>query len=101
MKYQLILQWPTRWNWGFNRLVSMEEKLERRLGNFGVVDGHDMGSGEMNIFIDTDDPKAAFERAVLILGWWEKRNLKAGYRDFEEDEYTAIYPDGLDRFSVI
>jgi hypothetical protein len=29
------------------------------------------------------------------------REMKAGYRNFEEDDYTAIYPEGLKQFSVI
>jgi hypothetical protein len=100
MKYRLVLQWPTRWSWSFSRLISVGEKLEGELGNLGVVDGHGMGS-EMSIFVDTDDPKTAFERALVIHGWWKRRNLKAGYRDFEEEEYTPIYTRVLDRFSVI
>jgi len=72
------------------------------LGDIGIVDGHDFGSGEMNVFVHTDSPKLAFEkiRSFLSAGG-NMREMKAGFRAFEEDNYTAVYPKGLKRFSVI
>jgi hypothetical protein len=56
----------------------------------------------MNVFIHTDDPKLAFERAkALLAGRNDLQELTAGYRDFDEDDYTPVYPKGLKRFSVI
>lgn len=102
MKYQLVLQLPSVSDADFDRLVSLEETIENGLGELGIVDGHDIGSGEMNIFIHTDEPILAFEKAKQLLGPRDDlRALKAGYRDFDEDEYIAIYPKGLDHFSVI
>jgi len=101
MKYQLVLQFPSASEADYDRLLSMEQAIENGLGELGIVDGHDIGSGEMNIFIHTDKPVLAFERAKHLLGAKDDlRELKAGYRDFDEDEYTAIYPKGLDHFSV-
>jgi hypothetical protein len=52
------------------------------LGDFGTVDGHDMGSGEMNIFLFTEDPKAAFERIKTIPSVASHMsNMKVGYRE--------------------
>jgi len=66
------------------------------------LDGHDFGSGEMNVFVHTDNPKPAFEIIKSLLAFKEHmRELKAGYRDFEEDIYTPIYPEGLKKFSVV
>jgi hypothetical protein len=85
----------------YDRLLALEEEIQRGLGDLGEVDGHDIGSGEMNIFIHTDDPQSAFQRAkVLLRGKDALEQLKAGYRDFDEDDYVPIYPKGLARFSV-
>ncbi len=55
----------------------------------------------MNIFIHTDSPKSAFEKIKTLLAVGKNmRELKAGYRDFEEDDYKPIYPKGLKSFSI-
>jgi hypothetical protein len=103
VKYQLVLQWPSSSSTAeYDRLISFEETIRDGLGELGIVDGHDIGSGEMNIFIHTDEPVAAFEKARNLLGSKENPGeLKAGYRDFDEDDYVSIYPQGLDHFSVV
>jgi hypothetical protein len=103
MKYQLVLQWPSSSSTAeYDRLISLEETIRDGLGELGVVDGHDIGSGEMNIFIHTDEPVLAFERAKLLLDPGNALGeMKAGYREFDEDEYAAIYPQGLGHFSVV
>jgi len=102
MKYQLVLQWPTVSEADYHRLISLEDMIEDGLGDSGILDGHDFGSGEMNVFIHTDDPKSAFEKIKALPAVIKNlQELKAGYRDFEEDDYTAIFPDGLKQFSVI
>jgi len=68
----------------------------------GVVDGHDLGSGEMNVFIHTDVPKVAFEKAKAVLGTAaDEKVMRAGYRDFSEDIDLPMYPPGLGHFSVV
>src|SRR4029077_19747272 len=101
MKYQLVLQWPFSSNADYDRLISLEEKIQDGLGELGIVDGHDYGSGEMNIFIHTNEPEVVFAKvkSMLDLGN-EADKLKAGYRDFDEEYYVAIYPQGLGHFSV-
>lgn len=102
MKFQHVLQLPVKSEEEFDRLLLVEEAIEGGSGDLGNVDGHDFGSGEMNIFIHTDDPIPAFEKAISLIGSSSSLDrLKAGYRDFEEDEYTPIYPKGLQHFSVI
>jgi hypothetical protein len=86
MKYKLVLQWPGVSVADYDRLILLEETIRDGLEDVGIVGGHDFGSGEMNIFVHTDNPQYAF---------------KTGYRGFEEDEYTAVYPRGLKHFSVI
>ena len=57
MTTQLVLQFKADGDLGsFEKLVSFEETLSLLLGQIAEVDGHDFGSGEMNIFILTDHP---------------------------------------------
>lgn len=62
MKYQLVLQWPASSLDDYDALIATQNKLIESLSKNHAVDGHDMGSGEMNIFILTDSPKAAFDK---------------------------------------
>ena len=57
-KFQLVLQWPSDSSTGdFDRLMAIEETVRASIGELGVVDGHDIGAREMNIFIWADEPK--------------------------------------------
>ena len=101
MKYQLVLQFPSSSMTDYDRLLAIEETIRSGLGDVGEVDGHDIGSGEMNVFIHTNKPEVAFKKAKALLeGEEELQALKAGYRGFDEDRYVAIYSTGLGHFSV-
>ena len=82
-------------------MIELEEAIMQRLGNLGDVDGHDAGSGEMNIFIHTDDPRLAFQRIEQVLGTRDfLPELKAAFRDIDADDYTILHPAGLSHFEV-
>jgi hypothetical protein len=103
MEYMLVLQWPSSLTAEeMDLLISLEDQIREDIGEQGRVDGHDIGSGEMNIFIFTEDPKATFER-VKNIGSIPSHmgNLKVGYREVGGDDFVPLYPEGLDRFSVI
>jgi hypothetical protein len=103
MEYMLVLQWPSSSTAKeLDLLISVEDQIRKDIGDHGNVDGHDIGSDEMNIFIFTKDPKATFER-VKNIGSIPNymSNLKAGYREVGEDDFVPLYPEGLDHFSVI
>jgi hypothetical protein len=51
MKYQLVLQFPATSLDDYDTFVALEEILRQKICDFGEIDGHDFGSGEMNIFI--------------------------------------------------
>ena len=90
MEYQLVVQVPARAVEDFDVMIELEEAIIEVLGAAGEVDGHDLGAGEMNIFISTDDPKAAFAKLEPMLG--KKRLLssaKAAYRDADGDDFTG------------
>jgi len=103
MEYMLVLQWPSSSTAKeLDQLISLEDQIREDIGKCGNVDGHDIGSGEMNIFIFTEDPKATFER-VRNIGSFPNHmsNLKAGYREVGEDDFVPLYPVDLEHFSVI
>lgn len=81
-------------------MIEIEDVLLRRLSS-GKVDGHDAGSGEVNIFIHTDHPVLAFQEAKDVLGsrdfWVEAR---VAYREIAKDEFTILWPKGLTDFEV-
>jgi len=68
MRHILVLQWPTSSAADLEELVRMEEELQSLLGDHAIVGGHDFGSGEMNIFIETDHPVQAFADVQAFLG---------------------------------
>ena len=77
------------------------ETIRQRLGPIGLVDGHDIGAGEMNVFIRTDDPKGTFEKTMsLIQGKYDLEEWMAGYRNFAEDDYAPVFPPGPSVFRV-
>lgn len=101
-KYILVLQWPATSEDDFDALVSMEDLLlSDLLDAYGVVDGHDFGSGEMNIFIETDQPLEAFQHARTSLGTDQRwASVRAAYRPVGEERYVVLWPKALEVFSV-
>jgi hypothetical protein len=101
VRYILVLQWPGDSEADFDALISMEEQVENALGRYASVDGHDFGSGEMNIFVETDRPTEAFADAANALReglrWGD---LRAAYREARGGPYEILWPRSLRRFSV-
>jgi len=101
MKYQLVLQLPASSIKDYDAMIELEETIIRSLGNLGKVDGHDAGSGEMNIFVLTEHPKLAFERVKQVLGTKDfMPDLKVAYREVGQDEFTILHPTGLTYFAI-
>jgi dihydroxyacetone kinase DhaKLM complex PTS-EIIA-like component DhaM len=101
MEYLLVLQWAGSSSTDFEELVKMEDALEEALGDYASVDGHDLGSGEMNIFIATEHPNRAFEDARTILdGWLLWGAVRAAYRHVRGASYTLLWPPELRSFKV-
>lgn len=101
MKYQLVLQWPASSIKDYDCMIEIEEAIIKGLGRLGKVDGHDTGSGEMNIFVFTDHPQLAFDRIKAFLGTGDfMPDLKAAYRQIGSDSFTIVYPSGLNHFSI-
>lgn len=101
MRHILVLQWSGSTEVDFGALLEMEDVLEARFGEAGTVDGHDFGSGEMNLFIETDQPSEAFARAESILGdRAEWAGVRAASREATGEFYEVLWPPGLSDFKI-
>jgi hypothetical protein len=92
MKYQLALQFPMTNEYAFDFLMRLENELIEILEKQHIVDGHDVGTSQMNMFIHTDNPNAAFAKAIEILKPKELQILKAAFRQINGNEYKVIWP---------
>ncbi len=102
MKTQLVLQFKAGEDVdSFDRLIRFEEELMAILGKTAEVDGHDSGSGEMNIFILTEDPIATL---TLVQQTNEsvrpREEMKAAYRLLDRDDYVCLWPPELRHFDI-
>lgn len=94
MDYQLVLQFNGDSLSDFDAMVNLEQELSVELKDIAEVDGHDMGCGEINIFMIASNPVAAFEKVKSVL----KRHgllaeVKSAFRSLSEDGYTTIWPE--------
>jgi hypothetical protein len=102
MKYQIVVQFQSISGEDFDRLVSFEQNLAEAFGNSAMVDGHDFGSGEFNIFVLTDNPNAAFEQVQEVLTKQSRQEqVRVAYRELDGEDYTVLWPPNLKEFSVI
>lgn len=102
MKYQLVLQFSADSIADFDRLVALETKLIEELGESATVDGHDFGWGKFNIFILTDEPVTAFTQAHnVVLNEGIVKDLRSAYRKTDREDYIALWPSPLTKFSVL
>jgi hypothetical protein len=101
MKYQLVLQFPADSLADFDELTNLEQALDESLSGIGQVDGHDFGAGEFNLFIVTDDPARVFRLAGPIIETRRHiQQLKAAYRELQDEKFTMLWPPGLQHFSI-
>lgn len=102
MDYQLVLQFKGNTIQDFDSLVTLEEDLQRVVEPIAEVDGHDLGSGEINIFVLTADSVATFERAKTLLAGGSLLNkVGSAYRDLRSDRYIVIWPaNSADVFTI-
>jgi len=102
-KFQLVFQFPAKTLEDFDRLTALEEAIyvELKGSKETKLDGHDCGRGEYNIFLHTNNPQADFAKFADLIGQFSPDlAFSAGYRSFEDDKYTALWPASFTTFSV-
>ncbi len=96
MDYQVILQFRGDSMSDYDTMVSLENELAEHLGDNADVDGHDSGSGETNVFIQTSDLENTLKTAKAVL---ESSHLldrvTVAYRRLHDEIYTVDWPDGF------
>lgn len=101
MKCLLVFQFASDDGIDLDRVVSLEKIIADVLAGSAKVDGHDWGAGEMNIFIITAKPLDTFERCKMPLYAASLiSKVRVAYRCLDGDDYTCLWPEGLEEFSV-
>ena len=102
MNYELVLQWPASSIENYDAMISVEDLLIEELSDGIDIEGHDGGSGQVNIFIRTDSPDKTFRAVKGILeDRTEWSEIKVAYREIAKSEYTIIWPKNLTKFEVV
>ncbi len=85
----------------YEKLIEIENLIVDKLGKLGEVDGHDVGSEEMNIFILTDNPRACFEWVKSILESGDTwASVRVAYREMSGNKYEVLLPKQLTKFEI-
>jgi hypothetical protein len=101
MKYQLVIQFQATSMMDFDRVVAFEDALADELVGPDVVDGHDFGSDEFNIFILTDHPAATFDQAMKAVRRARlPQSVRVAYRNITGEDYVILWPPGLAEFRI-
>lgn len=102
---QIVLQWDEA-RFSVAEIHQIEDELERGAASLFEVDGHDIGSRTVNIFIYSRTPDKAVERLLSIL---KRSNRIEGLRAAVAVDYNAdrtdwrlkpVYPPDLKKFSL-
>jgi hypothetical protein len=101
MKYQLVIQFQASSLSDLDQLTAFEDALSEEIGDSSLVDGHDFGSGELNIFVLTDLPRFAFRQVQEVVQRKQmQQEMRAAYRDLDEDSYVILWPPDLIEFKI-
>ena len=95
MPFQLVLQFVGHACPVLDDLIALEDELRDHMSSNAVVDGHDFGSDEANIFIVTSDPAVTFSAIIPILRQRGRlKGLRVAYRPEASDDYVNLWPEG-------
>jgi hypothetical protein len=81
-------------------MIDLEGRLIDGLSGEHLVNGHDVGSGEMNVFVHTSDPDLACSEVRHLMNEDEQKQAIIAVRPFESDEYAVLWPHDQNTFSI-
>jgi hypothetical protein len=101
--YQLVIQARGDTLSDYDLIVAIEDRLVSAVGSAAEVDGHDVGSGETNLFILTEDPKQAYELTLPVLAEFGILDgVRVAYRPVADHVYTLLWPsDSQEEFAIL
>lgn len=99
MKYVLVAQFPEP-VMSYDKVMDLEDVFINKLEGIAEIDGHDIGSGEINYFIFTNNVTEVCEKILPLLTDELKGVVKVAYRDAEGEDYSVLYPSDLASFQV-
>jgi hypothetical protein len=92
-QFQMVIQFPSDFFESISAIHGFEERLMQCMPRTCNVDGHDVGSGTVNFFVDTTAPLAAFRTFRKYLGTNAvERRLRIAYRLSEGEDFTNLWP---------
>ena len=94
-----MIQFPQSAFPEFDELVQYEDTLIAVLADGHDVDGHDIGSGEVNFYVFTDDPAIALD-AIRDEGdgsLLSHPQARVAARLVDGEDYESLWPVGDDR----
>lgn len=100
MKQQLVLQLPCP-PFDYDYMVSLETLLIENLPDESIVDGHDIGREQANIFIHTEEPTATFNAIRELLRdetLWQ--SARVACRPLDGTQYEILWPVTLKEFRI-
>ena len=93
VNYQLVFQFRGDSTELLDNINALETELIDSLGERGRVDGHDIKSGKVNLFINTQDPASAFRRSKPSLERRELLNtVTVAHRLEGGAKFTVLWP---------
>ena len=91
-KFQLVVQLAGDYFRSHAELVAFEDRLISYLPKTHEVDGHDVGSGTTNFFINTDFPLAAYKIIHRISTRATERRMRIAHRTRRGSTFTNLWP---------
>ncbi|MFC2954176.1 hypothetical protein ACFOOP_19730 [Marinicaulis aureus] len=83
-------------------IFALEELLEKNSGDTYEVDGHDFGSGTVNIFLYCINPDPAVRRLLSLIDSHKLMpEIRIGIADTGRGRLRAVYPPELREFDLI
>jgi hypothetical protein len=105
MKYQLVFQFPSNSFPNrdiFDVIEEIENQIESKLISHETLDGHDIGSNEINEFIFTENPIETYNRIVEVFEKLEILHLlRVAYRKTNADNYNILWPTEQKEFKIL
>ncbi|MHA6203519.1 hypothetical protein ACXU4B_03735 [Dyella soli] len=93
MEYQLVIKFWRKSLADEAFLAAIEGKLKEALGNAVELEGYDVSSKEINLFMLASDPRHSFRRAKDVLESLGVLNgVSAAFRVAGGTQFTSIWP---------